>query len=430
MTRILASNLRCVTCGREYSFDDKKFLCPKCGKKLYGKVITTPGTLEVGYHYDGAESIVNKNVLKCRSGGVWKYSELLPIFNEEFIVTLGEGDTPLTKCERLGHELSLNSLYIKNETLNPTGSFKDRGAAVAISKAREYGFDTVSCASSGSLAAAIAAYASKAGLKSYIFVPAATPHAKITQALMYGAKVIAVRGIYEEAMNLQIEVCEDRSWYNCTNGLNPFRLEGDKTTAYEICEQLGWNAPDKLIIPTGSGGNLAGEWKGFKEFFKLGLIHTLPKLIAVQVTAGAPIAKAFLEDKDEASPLPLKSVEDTIAGGLVGAYSEYGTLALRAIRESHGIANIVDDKSILEAQKLLAQTEGIFAEPSGAASIASLIQMAENKEVNKNEVIVCVITGNGLRDIEVARGLVPVPIEVEPNIEDFRRAMQGTNGAL
>ncbi len=429
--RTLAANLRCITCGREYSFDEKRFLCPECGKKVYGKVITTPGTLEVVYHYDGAESVVNKDVLEHRSGGVWKYSELLPVINKKSVVTLGEGRTPLTKCERLGRELGLNFLYIKNEALNPTGSFKDRGAAVAISKAREYGFDTVSCASSGSLAAAIAAYAAKAGLKSYIFIPAATPRAKITQALMYGARVIAVRGIYEEAMNLQIEVCEERNWYNCTNGLNPFRIEGDKTTAYEICEQLGWKAPDRVIIPTGSGGNLAGEWKGFKEFFKLGLIRVLPKFTAVQVVAGAPIAKAFLENKDdEVLPLPLESVGDTVAGGLVGAYSEYGSLALSALRESHGTASIVNDNSILEAQKVLAQTEGVFAEPSGAASVAGLIQMVENKKVDKDEVIVCVITGNGLRDIEVAKGLVPVPIEVGPDIEDFRHAIRETNEML
>lgn len=422
-----AAKLKCVTCGRKYDFFKSRYLCDSCGKRIQGKLFTFPGILDVEYDYDKARNSFTKETLEHRKPGVWKYSELLPVNHLKNTISLGEGGTLLTKCKRLGHELGINNLYIKDETSNPSGCFKDRESAVVISKSIEYGFDSVACASTGSSAASLAMYASKAGLDSYIFVPGTAQRSKIVRILMHGAHLIAVRSIYEGALKLEIEACQEYGWYNCSSAINPFRIEGNKTIAYEICEDLGWRPPERVIIPTGGGGNLSGQWKGFVEFFKLGFISSLPRMTAVQVEAGASLAKAFLEGKDKVAPVEVKN---TVADSILAAYSDYGPIALSTLRESDGSAKIVSDNDILEAQKLTALTEGIFAEPSGAAAVAGLVKMVEEKEIDRDEVVVCLVTGTGLRDVDVAERLVAEPPLIDPDIEDLQRALRGMGHSI
>lgn len=416
----LATGLRCTSCGKEYVFTRDRYLCDRCGRREIDDLLVFPGVLEVVYDYERAQGVLTKELLQHRASGLclWRYRELLPLADE--IVSLGEGGTFFSRCDRLGHELGLKHLYLKDETSNPTGGFKDRETAVAITKAREYGFQAVACASTGTAAASLAAYAAKAGLHSFVFVPTNAPKSKLVQALMHGARVFAAGDYYEAALKLQTEACDRYGWYNCSPAINPFRTEGDKTIAYEVCEQLGWRAPDRVIVPTGGGGDLSAEWKGFNEFLKLGFINSLPRMTAVQIAAGAPLAKAFQEGLDEVMPVDLSN---TVAGSLRSAYTDYASVALDTLRESEGSVQIVNDRDVVEATKLVAQTEGVFAETSGAASVAGLIKMVEGKEIDKEEVVVCVITGTGLREMEVAEKAVSEWTEVDTNIEHLDKVL-------
>jgi threonine synthase len=414
----LATGLRCISCGKEYVFKRDRYLCDYCGRREIGDLLTFLGVLEVIYNYERVQEVLTKELLKSRTPGLWRYSELLPLASD--IISLGEGGTVLSRGDRLGHELGLKHLYLKDETSNPSGGFKDRETAVAITKAREYGFQAVSCASTGTAAASLAAYAAKAGLYSFVFVPTNALKSKLVQALMHGARVFAAGDYYEAALKLQTEASDRYGWYNCSPAINPFRTEGDKTIAYEICEQLGWRSPDRVIIPTGGGGDLSAEWKGFNEFLKLGFINSLPRMTAVQIAAGAPLAKAFQKELDEVIPV---DISNTVAGSLRSAYTDYASVALAALRESKGSVQIVDDRDVVEATKLIAQTEGIFAEPSGAASIAGLIKMIDEKEIDKEEVVVCVITGTGLREVEEVEKAVPGWTEVDTNVEHLDKVL-------
>ena len=421
-SKTLATQLKCISCGKRYDFSRNRYLCERCGKRIQDEIFTFPGILEVEYDYENVGKSFTKRALRDRRPGIWKYWELLPVFPPGNAISLGEGGTPLAKCERLGQELGLRNLYIKDETSNPSGCFKDRETAVVISKAKEYGFDAVACASTGSSGASVATYASKAGLDSYIFVPDNAPRGKTVQILMHGAQLFSVRSIYEGALKLEIEACEKFGWYNCSAAINPFRLEGNKTIAYETCEELGWRAPDRIIVPTGGGGNLSGQWKGLLELRELRFISSLPRMTAVQVKAGASLAQAFLQSKDDV--LPVK-VGPTVAGSILSAYTDYGPLALRVLTESDGSAEVVDDRRILEAQALIAKKEGIFTEPSGAAAVAGLVKMVEEDKVDRDEVVVCLVTGTGLREIEVAAKLLPDPPQIYPNMESLEGALKG-----
>ena len=348
---------------------------------------------------------------------MWKYVELLPVENESMIVSLGEGATPLLKSETLGEVLGLSNLYLKNEIMTPTGCFKDRENSVAISKARELGFESVACSSTGSLAASLASYSNRGKVKSYVFVPASTPPGKITHMMMCGVNVIVVKSmVYEVVLKLQIEACQKYGWYNCSSAINPFRNEGDKTIAFEIIEELGWRSPDWVIVPTGGGGNLSGEWKGFNEFCQLGLISSLPRMVAVQMEAGGSLADSFLKGKESVEPVRIR---ESVGGALLAAYSDYGKVALDTLRDSNGKAVLVGDEETLEAQKLLARTEGIFAEPSSAAVIAGIKKMTDRGEIGKRDSVVCLITGDGLKDLPTAEKNVGKPPVIGPSLEEL-----------
>jgi threonine synthase len=362
-------------------------MCRKCG-----------GLLEITF------DISSKRIpWKNRSLGVWKYREILPLDDDRFITSLHEGGTGLHHCRRLGRELGIKNLYVKNEGENPTGSFKDRGMTVAVSKARELRKRRMVCASTGNTAASLAAYSAKAGLKCIVFVPAGkVARGKMLQVIIHGARIFQVKGDFDQAMTSVIELTEHRKGLYLMNSLNPFRLEGQKTLAFEVCDQLTNKVPDALVLPVGNGGNISAIWKGFSEFHDLGIVTKRPRMIGIQAEKSAPIALAVKSGTNRITPV---SGPQTLATAIRIGSPVNWTKVLQAIKESEGSAETVSDREILEAQKELAAKEGLFVEPASAASIAGLRKMRQSGGIDRSEVIVCVTTGHGLKDPSVANRL-------------------------
>lgn len=414
------TKLKCAKCGEEHRPEEKVLLCSKADD----------GRLDIFYDYEKMAKAITKDKLETRKG-FWKYFELLPIDDRKNIITLGEGNTPLLKTQKLGKRLGLTSLYIKDETRNPTASFKDRPMVVGISKAVEFGAKVIVCASSGNAAAAASAYSAKAGLKCFTFVPEHASVGKIAQLILYGSHVLRFKRINldeDPTVKMLKLVYEKYGWYTCPSfgPFNPYQAEGPKTMAYEIVEQLGWKSPDWVFIPVGGGGLLAGNWKGFKEFHGLGFVSNLPKIAAIQADGCAPLVRAFKQNKEPFS-IETWSNPSTVATGLADPLPWDGDAALMAIRESGGNAESVSDPEILAAQKLLAQSEGIFAEPSGVTSLAGLIRAVENGMVDKGETVVVEVTGSGLKDPSVVLKELKEPLLIEPDTESFDNVLKKLN---
>src|SRR4029077_3872774 len=331
-----------------------------------------------------------------RQPSVWKYRELLPVEKKESIVSLAEGGTGLHRCRRLGRKLGLKKLYVKNEGENPTGSFKDRGMTVAISKAKELGKKKVLCASTGNTAASLAAYSARAGMECIVLMPKGkVAGGKMLQVIMHGAKLVQVKGDFDQALEVAMQLADRRGEFYLMNSINPFRLEGQKTLAFEILDQLERRAPDAVMLPVGNGGNISAAWKGFSEFQQLEIMKNRPRMIGIQAAKAAPIARAVKNRQNKISPV---HNPQTIATAIrIGSPVNWPKV-LRAIRESNGTAETVTDRQILDAQKELAALEGIFVEPASAASIAGLKKLAEEGQVDPSDTIVCVTTGHGLKD--------------------------------
>ena len=362
-----------------------------------------------------------KETLESSRRGVWKHLSLLPLGNAEHIVTLSEGDTPLAKATALSHVLGVKT-FVKDETRNPTGSFKDRPNSVAISKALELGAKTIAVASSGNAAGSLSAYAAKAGVVCVVAVPEDTPHSKLGQILIFGSRVAKVRGTYSDAFKLIKEACKTYGWHNLTSvaSANPYQVEGDKTVAYEICEQLAWNPPDWVAIPLGAGPLLVGAWKGFKELYELGVIGKLPKMIGVQAEGCSPIVRAFKSGESNVSPWgEPHTVAHSIADPLNG-YPEDGSLTLRNIRESGGTAESVTDEEMLESVRMLARMEGLFAEPSAAATVAVIRKLKSSGSIGSGDIVVPVVTGTGLKSIATV-DVQHVPEVDSGDIESFAK---------
>lgn len=408
-------SLKCIDCGKEYSPEEFISACTDCGQKGLGF-----GLLDPAYDYGKIGNKVNKDILQSRKLSLWRYKEFLPISDGSKIVSLDEGGTPLVKCEAMARETGIRSLYVKNETVNPTFSFKDRAFTVIISRALESDAKTVAAVSDGNAGAAAAAYSAKAGIACYIFTPAFAVRSKIVQMSMYGAKVFSVRGSLIDAGMLVLEACIKYGWFNITTAkvLNPYQTEGHKTLAYEICEQLNWQAPDWVITPVSSGDSLGAIWKGFKEFHTLGFIKSLPRMVGVQGEGAAPVVKAFEEKKQfyEIEEFEPETVADALCIGRV-----LGSWPLNTLKESNGYAVAVPDKAILEAQKLLATKEGIFVEPSSATTIAGLKRLLSKGVINRNDSVVCVTTGSGLKVLEVAAQVCAKPVQIEPTMSDLEK---------
>lgn len=408
------TKMKCAQCGNEYQPDEKVCMCPS----------KDDGRLDIYYNYSALAVSVNKKMLSKRAPSVWKYHEFLPVKNKRYIVTLGEGGTPLLKASNLAREMGLRNLYLKDETRNPTGSFKDRSMTVGVSKALEFGTKTVATASSGNAAASLAAYSAKAGLKCFAFVLEFASFAKIAQIRLYGADVVKVRTV-EEGKDPTVQMLrmavEKYGWYPCPSygPFNPYQVEGPKTMSYEIIEQLNWSLPDWVIVPVGSACLLTGIWKGFTDFQKIGFIDSIPRLAAIQPAGCAPLVRAFKEGKKPFEIKPWKR-PNTIAGGLADLLPWDRDAALVALRNG-GTAEAVSDEEILKAQKLLASTEGIFAEPSGVASLAGLVRVLDEGFVGKDETVVVLITGSGLKNPEAVKKTFKEASTIKPSTEELEK---------
>ena len=408
--------------------------CPKCGSKyeesqnpLFCKTHECNARIDVHYDFEQLKEIINKRELIRRPLGVWSYFELLPVKDQSNIISLSEGGTPLLRSKRLAEHLGLRELYIKDETRNPTWSFKDRPMTVGVSKAKEHGATTLASASSGNAAAALAAYCARAGFSCYCFVPDIAPMGKIAQLLLYGAKVVRLRGLHkgdDPTVKLLREACGTYGWTPCPSfgPFNPYQAEGPKTLAYEIIEQLDWNVPDIAYVQVGAGGLLGGQWRGFTDFETLGLVKGHPRMLAVQATGCAPLVQAYLTNQDPFKIVPCASPH-SVAEGLCDPLPWDGDLALTAIRDSKGSAIAVEDDKILHAQQLLAKYEGIFAEPSGVTGLAGLLVQLELGTQDPSECILVEATGGGLKDQDIVIQRVVTPPVIDPDLNQLRQAL-------
>ena len=395
--------IQCIACREKYDGDEIIYSCRRCGDLL-----------EVKYDYKVLKERLRESDWMSLPLSVWRYRDLMPVRDISEIVSLNEGGTGLHRCKRLGKLLGVKRLYVKNEGENPTGSFKDRGMTVGVTKAVEFGMKIVICASTGNTAASLAAYAAKAGLQCIVLIPSGKiAYGKLAQAMVYGAKVVQVRGNFDQALKIVLELSEKHRKVYLLNSINPFRIEGQKSLAYEICDQLNGEAPDKVIVPVGNAGNISAIWKGFSDFYQLNLISSLPQMIGIQAEGAAPIAQAVKEGIN--SILPVDRPETVATAIRIGAPLSWKK-AMRAIRESKGTAETVTDREILEAQRMLARHEGLFVEPASASSIAGLRKLVDLGTVNKDETIVCVATGHGLKDPDIVMQTCRKPIEIEAKI--------------
>jgi threonine synthase len=381
------THLQCHGCENHFDSEKIQTFCPNCQAPLLAR-----------YDLEVARKILDRDEFRYRPRGMWRWRELLPVQEPENMITLGEGDTPLLQLTNLGPELGLSHLYVKDESLNPTGSFKARGLAAAVSKAKELGITKVIIPTAGNAGGAMAAYAARGGLKAHIFMPKDTPAANIEESRIAGATVILIDGLISEAAGMAGEKARAEGWFDVSTFKEPYRTEGKKIMGYELAEFFDWELPDVIIYPTGGGTGLVGMWKAFKEMDAMGWLKDtkFPRMVAVQADGCAPVVKAFQEN---ASFCDFWTDAQTIASGLRVPKSFADQLILSDIRESNGNAVAVSDESILEAQKYLAYKEGIFAAPEGAATLAGLQKLIKEGWISPDERIVLFNTGTGLKYI-------------------------------
>ncbi len=374
--------LECIECSARFK-PTQIYTCPKCGNLL-----------QIGYKYQSLRRRFIASIRKSDPISVWRYKNLLPS-SRRSAVSLGEGGTPLSPSVRLKDQWGLYDVYFKNEGQNPTGSFKDRGMTVAITRAVELGARTVICASTGNTSASMAAYAVRAGMRAVVLIPAGkVAKGKLLQAVVHGARIQQVSGNFDAALEKARKVAQNRKLY-LVNSLNPYRIEGQKTLALEIWEQLHHTVPNAIIVPVGNAGNISAIWKGFWELRKLRLTNRTPRMIGIQASGAAPIAAAYA--KRQSRVIPWKHPQTSASAIRIGAPASWKK-ALRAVKDSGGTMLTVSDNEISRAQRLLANQEGIFAEPASSASVAGLAKAAKLGLVKPRDRVVCIITGHGLKD--------------------------------
>ena len=401
-----AIGLRCVKCGRIYSTDEKLSVCPKC-----------LGLFEIEYDYDLMQNNFQRSELKTvQSQGLWRYGKALPI-RSEFKVTLGEGFTPLIETTRLVSGLKLMA---KLDYVAPTGSFKDRGSTIAVSKANELKVGAVAIDSTGNAAASLSAYAAKAGIPCYVFVPSKTEPEKIVQMCANGATVVKVRGTRQDTHDIIEAAYTKYGWYYCGFMVSPYAIEGTKTIAYEICEQMNWNPPDWILFPVGTGSGIVGCAKGLQELHKLGWIDKMPKLVCIQAEGCAPIYNGHKAGAGDI--IPVKQPETVAEGIAVGAPPK-GGLVLEALGKTGGLAEIVSDDEIIDCAKALAAKEGLYVEISAAASIAGALKLIEKGIIDKGDRVVCELTGTGLKSSREYSQMVRLPLEIDPTLDSLGRVL-------
>jgi threonine synthase len=401
--------LRCRECIRPYPAE-ALHVCEYCF-----------GPLEVVYDYDAIRAATSRSRIQAGPLSIWRYADLLPAAADG-AVSLGAGFTPLVRADRLAAELGLRDLWVKNDTLNPTGSFKDRVVSVALTKAQELGFKLAACASTGNLANSVAAHAAHAGMESVVFIPADLEAGKVVTTAVFGGKLVAVDGNYDDVNRLCAELASERpSWAFVNVNVRTYYAEGSKTLAFEVAEQLGWQAPDHVVVPVASGSQLTKVAKGFGELWQVGLLEEEPhvRISGAQAAGCSPVATAFAEGRDIVKPVKPRTIAKSLA---IGNPAD-GPYALDAVRASGGAFAAVTDEEIVEGIRLLARTEGIFAETAGGVTVATLAKLAASGVVRPDERVVVFVTGNGLKTIEAVSPCCGPTATIAPTLDAFAEAV-------
>lgn len=405
------AGLRCMVCGKTYAPDEVRYVCPACGNE---------GVLEVLYDYDHIGWGFTRQYLDDNHDlSMWRYLDLLPVSGRPSQLTLQIGWTPLYRSRHVGPRLGLTNLWFKDDGRNPTASLKDRASAIAVAKALELGEKVLTAATTGNAGSSLAGLTANAGLEAYIFAPATAPAGKIAQLRVFGSHLFLVDGTYDEAFDLCMQATERFGWYNRNTAYNPYMVEGKKTVALEIAEQLDFEVPDKVIVPVGDGCIISGVAKGFRDLLALGLISHMPQLVAVQAEGCAPIVTAVATGR----PVVCLDHPASCADSIVAGVPRNRLMAVRDIRDSHGLAVTVTDEEIIDAIGYLGRGEGIFAEPAAAAGVAALRKLAARHDLAPEERVVVLITGNGLKDVEHAMLVQGKVQSIPPAIEAVEHAV-------
>ena len=404
--------MRCRECGTEYPVQ-ATHVCEMCF-----------GPLDVVYDYDAIRKRISHRSIAAGPPSMWRYRDLLPLEDEVPVVTLGEGFTPLIHAERLGAELGLRNLYLKNDSMNPTNSFKDRVVSVAVSWARAHGFETIGCASTGNLANAVAAYSARAGLEAFVFIPSDLEPGKVVSTSVFEPNLIAVQGNYDQVNRLCSQLVETYPWAFCNINVRPFYAEGSKTLDFETAEQLGWRLPDEIVIPIASGCQFVKHRRAVGEMVDLGLVEAgsrLPALTGAQALGCAPVYNAWKEGTETVLPVKPNTIAKSIA---IGSPSD-GSYVIRIARETGGVVEAVTEEEIIDSIRLLARTEGIFTETAGGVTIGVLAKLARAGRWKGDEVVVAYVTGHGLKTAD-AVAAAPSPgrrFEIEPTLKSFKESV-------
>ena len=407
------TGLRCVSCGKVYEPEELDYTCPECG--------TRRGTLEVLYDYGAAGRELEENLEKTSFQDIKRYFPLLPVKDLELLPPLKVGGTPLYGFHELTEKV--NRIWIKDDSGNPTASYKDRATVLAIAAARQKGIETMTCASTGNAASSLAGLAAASGMETVIFVPRAAPEAKIAQLLIYGANVFAVDGSYDEAYDLCLQAADKHEWYNRSAAIHPYLVEGKKTGALEMADQLDWKVPDSVFVSVGVGSIISGLCKGFKELTRIGLIEEPPEVVGVQAEGADTIASAFREF--DGGQVPIKEQEaSTIADSISVGKPRDIVKAVKYVGENGGRYLRVSDSEISSGLIELARKRGIFAEPAAATAYAGFKKSLKRGDLGQNDDIGIFITGSGLKDVNAARKAVEGPMEVKPDLSDVERALE------
>lgn len=399
---------RCVSCGKEYPAEPCTTVCT-CG-----------GILDIVYDYEYIKQHVShEKYAACEDRSMWRYRDFLPVEESTQAPPLRVGWSPLYDEPRLAKKLGLGKLWVKDDGQNPTSSLKDRASSMAVAKAIEAGYDKIACSSTGNAASSLAGNAAAAGLSAYIFVPERAPVGKVAQLLIFGATVVSVKGNYEDTFELSKAAIDEYGWYNRNAAINPYLMEGKKTVSFEIAEQLGWKMPDYVALSVGDGCTIAGVWKGFKDMYAAGLIDRLPKLISAQAAATCPINRA-VETGKPWEPMEENTLADSISVGVPRNPDK----AINAIIESEGLTVEVTDDEILEAMRITGRECGVFAEPAGATGMAGVIRLRAEGKLPEGASVVCIVTGNGLKDTANGIKAAGEPIRLPPDMELLRETLK------
>ena len=399
---------QCIRCGKLWEALPDITTCPHCG-----------GLLDIRYDYAAIAKEVSHETMAARQEqSMWRYMEYLPVLGKGSRPRLRVGWSPFYRAEGLANALGLRELYIKDDGVNPTASLKDRASAMAVVKAEEAGAEIIACSSTGNAASSLAGNAAAAGFPTYIFVPSRAPKGKVSQLMIFGAHVISVKSSYEDTFRLSQQAIETYGWYNRNAAINPYLMEGKKTVALEIAEQLGWKMTDYVALSVGDGCTIAGVWKGFKDLYATGMIDRLPRLISVQAEGCCPLNRAIREGTDW-QPMEENTLADSIAVGV----PRNAEKALNAILESGGVVVDVSDEEILAAARLLGRTCGVFGEPAGVAGTAGVKKAVELGLIDRNASVVSIVTGNGLKDTPNAIKAAGEPVAIDPDMGQLLAVM-------